>query len=137
VALAFALPAWKYLMLASACVNVVLLLPLLFVPESGRWLLSQGRMQEATAGLQRLAAANKSRLPQQPLVANRSTTQLQGGGAGDACAAAEEGCSSGSGEGSEAASKEERVGLAQMVRNPRLAKRLLVLLFTSFSLLLN
>lgn len=70
VALAFALPAWNHLLLAGACVNTACLLAYPLVTESARWLLSRGRLAEATIILQETARANKTSMPAQLLAHN-------------------------------------------------------------------
>jgi hypothetical protein len=73
VGLAVALPAWGHLEIAAGAINVASLLLFPFMTESPRWLLSQGKQQEATELLQAIATANGSRMPQQPLVCSKET----------------------------------------------------------------
>uniref|UniRef100_A0A383VWQ0 Major facilitator superfamily (MFS) profile domain-containing protein n=1 Tax=Tetradesmus obliquus TaxID=3088 RepID=A0A383VWQ0_TETOB len=74
VALAVALPAWNHLAIAAGAINTAGLFLFPFIPESARWLLSQGKQQQATELLQAIAAANGSHMPQQPLVCSKETT---------------------------------------------------------------
>lgn len=70
VSLAYALPAWNHLLLAGACINTACLLLYPLVSESARWLLSQGRVAEATVIMRRTARANKTSMPAQPVLSN-------------------------------------------------------------------
>lgn len=135
VALAYALPNWQHLVLAAACVNVAALLLYPIVSESARWMLSQGRTAEATAILQRIAKGNSSGMPAQALVSSNSRKQLQPA----LEVIAEEGlCSDGvAATPDDAASESESLGLCQLLKERRLAIRLLVLLINWFSLMLN
>jgi OCT family organic cation transporter-like MFS transporter 4/5 len=136
VALAYALPDWQHLVLAAACVNVAALLLYPVVSESARWLLSQGRTDEATAILQHIAKGNSSSMPEQALVSSNSRKQLQPA----LEVIAEEGMCSGQGAATldNAASElEPASGLCQLLGERRLAIRLLVLLINWFSLMLN
>jgi OCT family organic cation transporter-like MFS transporter 4/5 len=136
VALAYALPNWQHLVLAAACVNVAALLLYPVVSESARWLLSQGRTDEATAILQRIAKGNSSSMPAQALVSSNSRKQLQPaleviaeeGMCGAQVAATPDNAASES---------EPSLGLFQLLKERRLAIRLLVLLINWFSLMLN
>jgi hypothetical protein len=74
VALAVGLPAWGHLAIAAGAINAAALLLFPFIPESARWLLSQGKLQQATELLQAIATANSSRMPQQPLVCSKETS---------------------------------------------------------------
>ncbi|WIA21478.1 hypothetical protein OEZ85_000683 [Tetradesmus obliquus] len=76
VALGFALPNWKHLVVACAGINVAALLLYPLVTESARWLLSKGRTEDATKALKRIARFNKSRLPTQPMVVSKSRSQI-------------------------------------------------------------
>jgi hypothetical protein len=155
VGLGYALPGWQHLLIACGCINAVTLLLYPLVPESGRWLLSQGRTEEAKQFLARIAKANKSSMPAEPLTSSHSSKQLAapddletaphilhqdslvaegaiGGGSGvaaDSAGVAAAGASSGAADAP--------VDLAQMLRRPRLAQRLLILLVNSFTLMLN
>lgn len=138
VALAYALPVWQHLVLAAACVNVAALLLYPIVSESARWLLSQGRTEEAMDILQRIARGNKSSMPAQALVCSNSRKQLQP----TLEAIAEEGLCSDEARQSvasdDAASESEgSLGLCQLLKERRLAIRLVVLLINWFSLMLN
>jgi hypothetical protein len=73
VALAVALPSWGHLAIAAGAINVAALLLFPLMTESPRWLLSQGKQQQATELLQAIATANGSRMPQQPLVCSKDT----------------------------------------------------------------
>jgi hypothetical protein len=165
VALAYALPAWQHLLIACGCINVACLLLYPFVPESGRWLLSQGRVDEARECLQKIATANKSQVPAGPLVSSRSSVQLakdleaaatvppmlcavpaaahKDAAAGKAQALGDVSRESSSFSGDESTSDadssqtEQPATLLQLLRRPRLALRLCILLITCFSVMLN
>lgn len=131
VGLGYALPAWQHLTLAIACVNAAMLLLYPLVSESARWLLSQGRTEEATALLQKLAATNKSSLPPQPLVGSSSSQTLQQ----DEAAAAEEGlCNKDAAVDGQQG--DAPLGLWQLVKDRRMAVRLALLLLNWFSLVI-
>uniref|UniRef100_A0A672HLG6 Solute carrier family 22 member 13b n=1 Tax=Salarias fasciatus TaxID=181472 RepID=A0A672HLG6_SALFA len=55
--LAYLIPNWRILQL-------VMFSPLLFLPESARWLITQGRKEEAVILIQRAARVNGRRVPQ-------------------------------------------------------------------------
>lgn len=138
VALAFGLPAWQHLLIACASLNAATLLLYPLVPESGRWLLSRGRTEEARQALQRIAAGNKSQVPTEPLVSSCSSACSKQ----QDLAAAEEArgsCSDAgtSTSGGNEGSSEPPVKLVHLLHHPRMAGRLLVLLITSFTLMLN
>lgn len=144
VALGYALPGWQHLLIACGCINAVTLLLYPLVPESGRWLLSQGRTEEAKQFLARIAKANKSSMPSEPLTSSRSSKQLEVPSDIEKAAAAlqEEsseaefaGVAAAAGVGS--GGVEAPVDLRQLLRRPRLAQRLLILLVNSFTLMLN
>lgn len=130
VALAYALPAWQHLVLAAACINAAALLLYPLVSESARWLLSQGRTEEAMAILQKVAAANSSSLPSQPIISSSSSKRLH-----TICEAAEEGRLSG--QAAAESKSEAPQGILQLVKQRRLAIRLVVLFLNWFSLMLN
>lgn len=150
VAVAFALPCWRHVTLAAGCLNAACLLLYPFVPESARWMLSQGRVEEATAALQRIAAANGSCMPLEPL----ATSGKQPAAGADNCSvAAEEGalpcedpaatatsssscsvCDDSAG-GPDSKQPGSAMGLRQILGQRRLGIRLAVLLVTWFSLM--
>lgn len=130
VGLAFALPGWQHLLLAVGCINAATLLLYPIVSESARWLLSQGRTEEATVSLQRMAKSNKSSMPAHVMISSSSQSQLQD----LQQEAAEEGVHSKDTADSQG---EERVGLFALLREWHLAFRLLVLLLNWFALFLN
>lgn len=136
VALAFALPAWNDLMLAAGCINAAALLLYPLVAESGRWLLSQGRIDEAMCILQTVAKHNKSSLPPDLFVDSIQHLQLQGAACKDV--ADEAGLASGSAQDdccrSQAAPPAATAGLLQVLRQRRLAFRLGVLLINWFAM---
>lgn len=160
VALGFGLPAWKHLLIACGCINAVTLLLYFAVPESGRWLLQQGRTEEAKEFLERLAKANGSQVPDEPLVSSQSAKRLSEDDGTDVEAS----------RGPSPASDRERstrggslfggstrggslfggstvssgsddadvpVRLADLLHSPRLAHRLIILLINSFTIMLN
>lgn len=134
VALAYALPAWQHFVLAAACINAAVLLLYPFVSESARWLLTQGRTDEATAILQRIAKANQSSLPAQTLVSCTSSKQLNGAPE----ALAEEGrCNSTFSTATAASESEAPLGFCQLLRRRRTAIRLMVMLLTWYSLMIS
>lgn len=153
VALGFALPSWQHLLIACASINAAALLLYPLVSESARWLLSQGRTEQAKAVLQQIARVNKSSMPAQPLVVSRSRAQLQmmptdtagtaGAHAGtstSADAAAEEGVSVSTGTAAghlSGAQERADVGLWQLLKQRQFAARLFVLLVNWFGLMLN
>jgi hypothetical protein len=67
VGLAYGVHNWRTFTLVTGCFSMAGLLLWPFVPESARWLLSQGRQAEATAVVQRIAALNGTREPPVPL----------------------------------------------------------------------
>jgi hypothetical protein len=136
VALGYALPAWQHLVLAIACINAAALLLYPLVSESARWLLSEGRTEEATAILQQIARCNGSSLPSQPMVASNSRKQLQQLQTIPE-AAAEEGAICTHPAAGDGAEPEGPVGMVQLLKERRLAIRLVVLLVNWFSLMLN
>lgn len=77
VALAVALPNWRHLSIAAGGINAAALLLYPFIPESARWLLSQGRQQEAVAILQAVSVRNKSCMPTGPLICSRDYVPKQ------------------------------------------------------------
>ncbi|XP_038077427.1 organic cation transporter protein-like isoform X1 [Patiria miniata] len=54
---------WRTLSLVLSVPSIVLLIPVLFVEESIRWLVSKGRIDEAEAVIRRIARMNKKTLP--------------------------------------------------------------------------
>ena len=146
VALSSALPAWHHLLIACGALNVASLLLYFLVPESGRWLLSRGRTEEARAFLERLAKANGSHMPAEPLVSSHSAKQLpedveaaaaaaQGPGLDGSMASTDKDASSEA--GAEVQGEAPPVRLADLLRSPRLSHRLLILLINAFTLSAN
>jgi hypothetical protein len=139
VGLAYALPAWKHLLLAGACINIACLLAYPLTLESARWLLSQGRMAEATAILQHTARANKTAMPAQLLAgslpaATEIVIEEEAVGELAICkdAAAEEGRGADSKQ-----SVDAPPGVWEVLRQRQLAFRLAVLLLNWFALYLS
>ncbi|BFZ25356.1 hypothetical protein BsWGS_28395 [Bradybaena similaris] len=62
--LAYGLRDWKHLQLASSCYTVLFLSLWWFVPESSRWLINQGRVDEARATIQKIADSNRKEIPE-------------------------------------------------------------------------
>jgi hypothetical protein len=128
VALAVGLPAWGHLAIAAGAINAAALLLFPFIPESARWLLSQGKQQQATQLLQAIASANGSCMPQQPLVCSKESED--GSSEADAqshCSYSEAGSSNGDGR--------SRLGLMAVLRSRSLPIRSVVLLITWYALL--
>ncbi|KAL3882128.1 hypothetical protein ACJMK2_028499 [Sinanodonta woodiana] len=61
---AYAVRDWKYIELITGCSCALYLPYWWFIPESPRWLLSKGRIEEAEAILHKAAKVNKATLPQ-------------------------------------------------------------------------
>jgi hypothetical protein len=155
VGLGYALPGWQHLLIACGCINAATLLLYPLVPESGRWLLSQGRTEEAKQSLARIAKANRSSMPAEPLTSSRSSKQLEAPEDLETAAhtphedsiAAEIASGKDAGAGTDSAgvaaagagigAADAPVDLVQLLRRPRLAQRLLILLVNSFTLMLN
>jgi hypothetical protein len=146
VALGFGLPAWQHLLIACGAINAVSLLLYPLVPESGRWLLSKGRTQKARQFLERVARGNKSSVPPEPLASSHSSKQLAAAApAGDVEAACDAPAMHGKQEDGSTTSSVDAtaevpqatdvpVDLGQLLRRPRLAHRLAILLVNSFTL---
>lgn len=134
VLLAFLLPAWQHLLIACGSVNAVSLLLYPLVSESGRWLLSQGRTEEAAQCLHQIARANRGQVPTEQLISSRSCKNM---GCDLEASEADGTTDGGSSESSDLAATAEPVRLAHMLTHPRLAIRLMILLFTAFALMLN
>ncbi|XP_068629159.1 organic cation transporter protein-like [Battus philenor] len=58
---------WRYLMLATSLPMLLAVLTPLVVPESARWLVSKGRVDDAVKLLKRFERINKSEIPQKVL----------------------------------------------------------------------
>ncbi|XP_041465548.1 solute carrier family 22 member 21-like [Lytechinus variegatus] len=61
--LAFLLKDWVYLQLAISLPNVLTIFIIIIIPESTRWLLSRGKVEQAEANLQRIAKFNGKEMP--------------------------------------------------------------------------
>ncbi|KAH9508877.1 hypothetical protein Btru_050331 [Bulinus truncatus] len=61
---AYGIRDWQTLQLVTGAASVVLFPILWFIPESPRWLLSQGRHKEARVIMERIAKSNKTVLPE-------------------------------------------------------------------------
>lgn len=134
VALAWALPNWQHLTIAAGAVNAAALLLYPVIPESARWLLSQGKEEEATRLMQRIAACNGSNMPGVPL---RRTKEFITEASND-----EESYSSHSRSGSSAETDPaaapaapQAVGLVAILKNRSLLVRSAILLITWYSLI--
>jgi len=137
VALAYALPAWQHLVLAAACINAATLLLYPLVSETARWLLSQGRTAEAVAILQHTAMRNRTSMPAQPIVSSlQLDSQVDLVCNADAAeeASSKDVDSVGAATGSQVG---QPVSWLQVLRQRRLAFRLMVLLLSWFALYLS
>lgn len=154
--LGFGLPAWQHLLIACGAINAASLLLYPLVPESGRWLLSKGRTEEARQFLERVARGNGSHVPPTGLTTSHSCKNLAAAAStGDAEAAcvpavahgklaaggSEDGSTSSAGDtgtgvpaGCPPQTGEAPVDLGQLMRRPRLAHRLAILLVNCFTL---
>ncbi|XP_064613249.1 organic cation transporter protein-like [Liolophura sinensis] len=56
--LSWLIPNWRHLSVAFACLGAPLLLSWWFIPESVRWLITHGKVDEAKSTLQRIAKFN-------------------------------------------------------------------------------
>lgn len=139
VALAFALPAWKDLMLAAGCINAAALLLYPLVAESGRWLLSQGRTDEAVSILQKTAKHNKSAMPPDLFVSSSNNFDLQGVSCKDVAIEAGLPCGTAHcrNDCCRPAPPAATAGLLQVLRQRQLAFRLGVLLLNWFAMYLS
>lgn len=79
VGLAIALPNWRHLTLLAGGMTVAVLMLYPLIPESARWLLSQGRQAEATAVVQKIAAWNGTKMPDVPLAAQTAAAAQDSG----------------------------------------------------------
>jgi hypothetical protein len=127
-----ALPAWGHLAIAAGAINVAALLLFPFIPESARWLLSEGKQQQATELLQAIAAANGSRMPEQPLVCSKESDNNTSSknDVHSPCTYSEAGISSSSDQASGS-----RLGLVALLRSRSLLVRSMVLLITWYALM--
>jgi triphosphoribosyl-dephospho-CoA synthetase len=132
VALAVGLPSWGHLAMAAGAVNMATLLLFPFIPESARWLLSQGKQQQATELLQAIATANGSRMPAQPLVCSKEPEKdiSSKNCILSPCSQKEAGTSNRADQASGS-----RLGLLALLRSRSLLIRSVVLLITWYSLL--
>jgi MFS family permease len=73
VLVAYFLPKWQHIVLASGLANLAGLVFYPFIMESPRWLLCKGKQEAATQLLQKLCDHNHTRMPSQPLVAHNTT----------------------------------------------------------------
>uniref|UniRef100_A0A3P8WNG7 Solute carrier family 22 member 13b n=1 Tax=Cynoglossus semilaevis TaxID=244447 RepID=A0A3P8WNG7_CYNSE len=64
---AYLIQDWRILQLVLFCPLVVLLAVLYIVPESARWLITQGKKKKATKEIQRAAKVNRRRVPDELL----------------------------------------------------------------------
>jgi hypothetical protein len=132
VALAVSLPAWGHLAIAAGAINVATLLLFPFIPESARWLLSQGKQQQAAELLQAIATANGSRMPEQPLVCSKESENNKSSrdDVHGSCSSSEAGTSSSNNQ-----ALGSPLGLMALLRSRSLLVRSVVLLITWYSLM--
>jgi hypothetical protein len=169
VGLAYGVHNWRTFTIITGCFSVAGLLLWPFIPESARWLLSQGRQAEATAVVQRIAALNGTKAPPVPLKTMQpkpdpedceeagmsadaglhkdadsvqapalpaGNTVRDGGeivAAGTECAVVG-GAGVATVPGLQQPGAVKRIGLLDVLRQPKLLVRTLVLVFTWFSL---
>eukprot|EP00803_Ostreobium_quekettii_P011674 evm.model.scf_4426.2 EVM.evm.TU.scf_4426.2 scf_4426:2832-6676(-) len=79
-ALAYLIHQWRELTFVSSAITLSFFVTLTFIPESPKWLLVNGHKAEAAAVLEALATANKTRMPEAPLMdaPGRSTESPMG-----------------------------------------------------------
>ncbi|XP_035825419.1 organic cation transporter protein [Aplysia californica] len=75
---AFAIRDWKTLQLAMSCYAVCFLSVWWLVPESPRWLINKGRVEEARAIMERVAKANGKELPKDAIDEHEDAGQPKG-----------------------------------------------------------
>jgi hypothetical protein len=161
VGIAFGVHNWRIFTIITGCMSVAGLLLWPFIPESARWLLSQGRQAEATAVVQRIAALNGTKPPPVPLrnmqikvdpaaeaeeagmaadaALHKDAEAVPVSSAGSEIAAAAVECAVVGGAGAATVpglqpAAVKRIGLLDVLRQPKMLVRTLVLVFTWFSL---
>eukprot|EP00882_Tetradesmus_deserticola_P030011 GHRQ01033663.1.p1 GENE.GHRQ01033663.1~~GHRQ01033663.1.p1 ORF type:complete len:211 (-),score=47.02 GHRQ01033663.1:679-1311(-) len=135
VALAVGLPAWGHLALVAGAINIAAMLLYPFIPESARWLLSQGKQQQATELLQAIAAANGGHMPQQPLVCSKDTNCSKD--TATICSYSNSDVPDSSGKPADGSSSDgqARLGLLSLLQNRSLFIRSAVLFVTWYALM--
>ncbi|XP_060068379.1 organic cation transporter protein-like [Ylistrum balloti] len=66
----YAFKEWKYIEITCAAPGALFLLYWWFIPESPRWLISQGKIEEANKIIQKAAKVNKVTIPEKILTAD-------------------------------------------------------------------
>ena len=60
----WAIARWKWIKVVCTVPAIIMYLTYFIVPESPRWLVSQGRMEDAKEVLTKIAKTNKSKIPE-------------------------------------------------------------------------
>jgi hypothetical protein len=137
VALAVALPSWGHLAIAAGAINVAALLLFPLMTESPRWLLSQGKQQQATELLQAIATANGSRMPAQPLVCSKETVCPSDAASHCSYSDSDSDAVSSTGNivGGNSSTAKQQLGLMAILKNRSLLIRSAALLVTWYALM--
>ncbi|XP_046846068.1 organic cation transporter protein-like [Xenia sp. Carnegie-2017] len=75
--IAYLIPDWRYMLLATACFAIPCLFILWFVPESIRWLQLHGKGDIARKQLEKVARLNGKKIPSEDLIICEDTTQCK------------------------------------------------------------